>query len=271
MSRRELPPGKSAAPDERLRSVAARNVLIEQWKDLPGFVVFKKMRNSNHVKKLGTDEAVQVGFLALVRAAELWDESRNIKFNTYAVRSIMVNVIMAGLADGVIHIPHHLAGPAGRKYRYRREAEAARRFAEFPDWLSSSSSTVEKDYGEVLAAVSRLPEKLAFVVRRRAIDGAVLAQIGGELGVSKERIRQLYNKAVHLLQLALGVQPCRYKPPFGRSPETSRNSPARIPTTPISVGSKPTPSSSCSSPGSVRPKPSPRQCPRKTKQPTTVV
>ena len=66
-----------------LRDTEARNALVLQWKGLPGYVA-KWLR----VKHLTFDEAEAAGCDGLIRAAETFEESRGVKFSTYAIHWI---------------------------------------------------------------------------------------------------------------------------------------------------------------------------------------
>lgn len=72
------------------RSAADRNALVQQWRWLPLRAVTKLQRDprtSQLVRRYGADDLLQEGMLVLMRAAELWDESR-VKFITYALASL---------------------------------------------------------------------------------------------------------------------------------------------------------------------------------------
>jgi RNA polymerase sigma-32 factor len=67
------------------------------------------------------------------------------------------------------------------------------------DDCPDAEATVERDHDEealrrwLIAALSRLPEREQFIVRERKLRDAprTLESLGGELGLSKERVRQL--------------------------------------------------------------------------------
>lgn len=65
---------------------------------------------------------------------------------------------------------------------------------ELPDPLAAcpaESAARDDTASSVQAALARLPSKQAFVVRRYHIDGATLDDIAADLGVSRERARQI--------------------------------------------------------------------------------
>jgi RNA polymerase primary sigma factor len=62
----------------------------------------------------------------------------------------------------------------------------------------------EMETSQLGEAIDRLPERYRHVLMRRYglddKDPATLAELSGELGLSRERIRQLQLKAVHVLK-----------------------------------------------------------------------
>src|SRR5688572_9231331 len=74
---------------EPVRDELARNALVEQWLSLVPWVCYQwKGRPARAVYALG-EEALQVGYVALIRAGDLYDPSRHrARFNTYAVLAI---------------------------------------------------------------------------------------------------------------------------------------------------------------------------------------
>src|SRR6185295_16244465 len=77
-----------------LRVGAERDALVMQWQHLPAWAA-KKLWRLEAVKRFGFKDAVQAGFLGLIRAAEIWDRARGIKFKTYASRAILNTILTA--------------------------------------------------------------------------------------------------------------------------------------------------------------------------------
>ncbi len=66
-----------------------------------------------------------------------------------------------------------------------------------PEQLMSDQSFAEQARTEVQAALAQLPEREAMIVRERLLseDPVTLEALGERLGISKERVRQLENRA----------------------------------------------------------------------------
>lgn len=76
----------------------------------------------------------------------------------------------------------------------------------------------QREIERVRAAMAQLPERLQLVLRRR-LDDWTLAQIGEEIGVSRERVRQLEIRALQELGRLLGATQAQRRG-LWRRPET---------------------------------------------------
>ena len=74
-----------------------------------------------------------------------------------------------------------------------------------PDSIASDSIDGERRTQWLRSALGVLNERELEIVNRRRLSesGATLEELGGELGISKERVRQLENRALKKLQAAL--------------------------------------------------------------------
>jgi RNA polymerase primary sigma factor len=133
------------------------------------------------------EEAVQAGRIGLWKAILGYDPQRGYQFSTYAYRAIVHHVWAVvkshcaanrsahRMREWLLILPHWEAGPAQRQAE--RELQACLR-----------------------SMLAGMPDRLGHVIRRRyALDGEswqTLAEIGRELGVCKERIRQLQVEAL---------------------------------------------------------------------------
>jgi len=136
---------------------------------------------------LPLEEAVQAGRMGLWKAILRYDPYRGYQFSTYAYKAIVHYVWLAVKAHCV----------ANKKEHATREWEVF-----FRHWeVGPAQGQRKRELGECLAAlVSRLPERLRRVVRvRYELEGEnwqTLAELGVELGVCKERVRQLQVEAL---------------------------------------------------------------------------
>jgi RNA polymerase primary sigma factor len=139
------------------------------------------------------DDLVSDGNLSLMRAVEKFDYARGFKFSTYATWAIMKNYARS--------IPEE---------KRRRE-----RYVTGHEELFEISADTRSDEQECLAAaeqnshrINRLLESLddreRQIIRMRAgldnSEGMTLEEIGQQLGITKERVRQLNVRIMNKLR-----------------------------------------------------------------------
>ena len=161
---------------------------------------------ARRTKLTGVDYAdlVSEGNLALLRSVDKFDCSRGFKFSTYACRAILKS----------------FSRVATRTARYRghfpTEFDPT---LEKGDQVEQKRQNVEEDCVDELKAIlgrnlARLSDVEERVIRERfAIDGEfdhvdlargkTLEQVGTMIGVTKERVRQIQNKSLDKLRVAL--------------------------------------------------------------------
>lgn len=155
------------------------------------------------------DEAAAEGLLVLWRAALGFDPARGVKFSTYAVVSLRRGLLnwrerQQGLKVGGAFVGPLVVHPSGAgDPPARAEVDPVLSDAEF----------------ERLVAAGRLEPREELVLRRRFRDGRTLDAVGAELGVSKERARQIELAAVRAVRAAVN--------PAVRPPVRSRSVPRR--------------------------------------------
>jgi RNA polymerase sigma factor (sigma-70 family) len=161
---------------------------------------------AKRTKLIGVDFAdlVSEGNLALLRSVDKFDCSRGFKFSTYACRAILKS----------------FSRVASRSARYRghfpTEFDPT---LEKGDFVEQKRLSVEDDCVDELrtilgANMANLNEVEQCVIRARfALDGQeaetsaprakTLEQVGEMIGVTKERVRQIQNKALTKLRMVL--------------------------------------------------------------------
>ncbi len=141
-------------------------------------------------------ELVSDGNMSLMRAVEKFDYARGNKFSTYATWAIMKNFART--------IPDE------HRRRDRFRTSTSEMFAttedERSDSLELESAQMQREI-EVKRILRRLDEReQEIIVRRfglrRGQEPLTLKQVGVELGVTKERIRQIETRALSKLKLA---------------------------------------------------------------------
>lgn len=185
-----------------IRGAAERNALAEANTGLVGYTIQRLLRGG----RLGAEEfedAVQDGMLGLLRAAELWDESRGVKFSTYAVYWIRQAVLRGRDEADLIVIPSYHRGEARSGLRarlrparldpapdrdgwWRRDGDGEGLHAVVPE--PDPAHPTRYDLGRVLAHCYTEQQRQVLEARAR---GETLEQIGDRMGVTRERVRQI--------------------------------------------------------------------------------
>jgi RNA polymerase primary sigma factor len=136
-------------------------------------------------------EMVSDGNLALLRASLLFDFSRGLRFSTYASWVIVNDFIRNGHKERI----RHSRFVTGQEELFRDVADG--RGSELAE-LARQESTVQ--------AITRLLDRLndrerTIIVRRFGLidDEQTLIEIARELGISKERVRQIESRALEKL------------------------------------------------------------------------
>ena len=192
----------SAAATRRLlawghRMLAARSVIVRLNMPLV-LAMAKRTRLSN----IDFNEMVSEGNMALLRSVEKFDCSRGFKFSTYSCRAILKSFSRVAM----------------RASRYRGKFPA-----EFDPALERSDYLDRQRDGIVADCVDELKEifldnladlsdvERTVISERFALGVAVsvpplpktLEQVGNIIGVTKERVRQIQNKALKKIRVVL--------------------------------------------------------------------
>ncbi len=140
---------------------------------------------------------VSDGNMSLIRAAEKFDYARGNKFSTYASWAIMKNFART--------IPKEF------KYRDRFRTSSDEMFAGSEDNRSnpfaqeSAQELREQQIGKILSRLDDREQRI--IISRFGLDHSqepqTLKEVGAELGVTKERIRQIEARALDKLRVAV--------------------------------------------------------------------
>lgn len=181
-------------------------------------LVYKIARSyARGCRHLTFEDLVSEGFLGLMRAAELFDPARGFAFSTFAVHWIRQGCTRAiANKERCIRIPvwrlaaNNAAGVSNAERTVSLDAPVGDT-DEDKTWhdvfAAAEPGAPEFERSELAAvgaAVDQLPERAAAVVRGR-LQGLTLRQVGEDLGVSRERARQLERDALDTIRRRLRV------------------------------------------------------------------
>jgi RNA polymerase sigma factor (sigma-70 family) len=139
------------------------------------------------------DDLVGDGMLSLANAVEHFDYARGNRFSTYACTALRQNYTRT--------VP-------------RQNREALTCVNNQPDWFdaagdgdSEAAETLREEQrkAEVAELMKRLNQREQDVIRMRFTEELTLEQIGRQLGVTKERVRQIEARALTKLRAAAGA------------------------------------------------------------------
>jgi len=178
-----VPPADVSAESvvAKRRRSKKRQALIQQFRHLPAHIC-KRLRDTNRLGSYDIDDAIQVGQMALIRAADGFDARRGVKFITYAWKAIYFSVLAAATKDENI-----------RKVAYTPalKLEAASR-----EYYLEDNTSPMSDKEEAISCLSDLyktsesKEDLIALLLRCGCPSMTLKEAGRVMGVSKERVRR---------------------------------------------------------------------------------
>lgn len=206
-----MPKGKYTRSRLRksLRTVEERNVLVEKWQRFPRRIAADLFQKFDFVRRLGMDEAVSAGFVGLIRAAELWDSSAGVKFSTYAYWSIRQRIIRdAEVCQEWLTPSRNSPAPPdfmrGFQVQHRHE-DCDRLCLEAVSTEPEDESTDDVDNLDVRSALACLSKTDREVVVQHAMNGVPLAELAPGLGVSRQRVSQLWVRSLRKMRSLFGV------------------------------------------------------------------
>lgn len=196
----------------RLRSMSRltpeRKALVEQWKGLPLCVVRRLWETSLDLERLGWDECVSVGNMALVMAALAWKPEGPASFYRYAYVSIRRELVEARRKVGVVRVPlRFLWDKAVRDLpeSLKNDIRAGLGVLTGED----GNRRVGRPSGRVFESMDLADglEKLSDPQRQAVLDhhfgGYDFQEIGGRLGMTRQGAHSHYHQAVKKLKTYL--------------------------------------------------------------------
>ena len=197
----------TARQKQSRRSLQERNALVLQWSGLPDRV-YKNHCGDSLLEKLGREDAIQSGFLGLIRAAELWDEVRGVQFQTYAYRCILSKMRTQATENSLIRTPRSSRPASVRRQEQRARAASLSLYPGYSYHLHEvpwASEDADGSAREFLEKACQGPN--GHLLKAFYVEGLTCRQIGQRLGLSHESIRQRLASTVQDLRQRLGVVP----------------------------------------------------------------
>lgn len=208
--------GTRSNPRKSRRSIEERNSLVIANRGL----VWSTVVRNRFIADQDREDAAQYGLLGLIRAAELYNETRQEKFSTYAVAVIKQWLIRWVRCNRLIHIPEYLLAGRGRSLALisKSVAEhmaAAARAQTIAGFVATADHRHDIDREQEIGETSqRLADAIRYlspvardVLHKRFVRGMKLQEIAASMrpARSKERVRQIEFDALQKLRLIFGV------------------------------------------------------------------
>ena len=199
-------------PDTNRRSIAARDALILANVRLVGHLYKRLAARYHSVRKLSMDEACQVGYLSLIRAAELWDDKFGVGFGAYAGRGIVRAIKDAADRNTHVHIHRSANGENDWDMHSRLSLRArslvtidAMPYQEQPreDDTQLADAIAGEERRTLWRAMWQLPRKERELLRLIFFEGLTMMEISRTRSRCRENIRQIKQRALRRLKCIL--------------------------------------------------------------------
>lgn len=191
-------PYKKGNPAPILRTIEERNELFLKNMGLIGWAL---TRFPVQVRTLGDETARDLLELALLRVCGQWDPQRG------ALSTLMHRAAMNALNHEVGRSSRRLAPITLGFHDVQPDSTAA--FDNFSELgrLDPPTPEADEDRQYLLSLIRQLPWAEKDVVRMRFLRELSLTEIGLKLGICKERVRQIAERALERLREAAGLLP----------------------------------------------------------------
>ena len=201
-------------PGKRLTAAAAREIV--HW-DRLAFRVRDHLANANlglvptmversRITGVDFSELISEGHLALLRSIDKFDCSRGFKFSTYACRAILTSITRAV----ALMARHRSRFPTEYDPDLQKGDVIEQRRAGFEEDCVEELQGILQSNSARLSAVEQnvLNDRFGLLERDRAGEDVMktLRQVADTFGVTKERVRQIQNKALSKLRATLDVR-----------------------------------------------------------------
>jgi RNA polymerase sigma factor (sigma-70 family) len=179
------------------RNTEERNKLIVQYRYLPIHVVKKMKKRLPCIDILGRDDAIQIAFLRLIRCAELWRENDKASFKTYAHRAMWLGLIEE--SDRQARSTLNRA-----KTLFVQGINDNEKDMVYDNWLPVTQDCDQENKIDIRQAYKKLPPRTQDILYNTDVLDQTYETVGQKYLVSRERIRQIREKALQWLRAYLG-------------------------------------------------------------------
>ena len=194
------------------RSTANRNAVVRLY--LPLVTLHANKMKSSVPRDLDRGDLMQAGVLGLIRAVELFDSDRGLKFETYAgyrVRGAMLDWMrdkndwfQRGVRADHPEIKMFSYDVVGEDH----SANESDNMHDKLECLSYEDTTIitSQRLVDLRLLLLRLPDRSRRVLDMRFRDGMSCLEIGAVIGVSESRVSQIIHKTINTLRRIMGVR-----------------------------------------------------------------
>jgi RNA polymerase sigma factor (sigma-70 family) len=141
-------------------------------------------------------DLVSEGSMALLRATDKFDFSRGFKFSTYACRAIFKG--FSRTAKQCYRYRSHFLAQWDTAFEKSDQVERDRK-EQHDDWVDEVRTIMNQNLAD-LTGIEQSVVSLRFSLDSQQSRPLTLKQVGEKLGLTKERIRQIQNKALTKLR-----------------------------------------------------------------------
>ena len=184
-----------------------RNRLVEQWIHLPLWFV-KRYRNHPVLNGIDCKDAISDGYLALLSAAEQWDETRGVGFVTYATHAIYRRIQGDNKSRlGAVRVPN-----CAWRSKYKQDAIKARGILSlvYADW-SEIPAREEEEPAEIpdrvrealSVAMKQLTPQERGVIVDHFYNGKPLSELAANNGNTRAWYSLLKIRALQKLRILM--------------------------------------------------------------------
>lgn len=162
------------------------------------------MAKRTRMSEVDFADLVSEGNMALLRAVDKFDVARGFKFSTYACRAIL----KAFSRSGVKLSKHRQLFPTDFDPKLEKSNHAEIKRATHEDDCVDEIRSIIRENRAELSDIEQEVIEHRFAIGKQAINGddpspLTLEQVGKIIGVTKERVRQIQNKALEKIKQTL--------------------------------------------------------------------